>query len=268
MKSNDILHADYLDLIFDSRNKEYGAYMLRRNYSETVKKALLLFGLLLTLSIWWLTRPKIVLIKPPVAVKLSMENVKIKEMKLPELAPPANRHSAAASSWRVSKENTAKPNTDPGQQPEAGDETTAGVISGIHNGPVMIDPSAEPPHFGETIQTPSPVIPPDDNKVFDIVQQYPEFEGGEKALLIWLSKQIKYPAIARESGLEGKVFISFIIEKDGSVANVKIVMDGVGGGCAQAAKDAVSRMPAWKPGKQQGKAVRVKVTLPIAFKLD
>ena len=211
MKSNDILHADYLDLIFDSRNKEYGAYMLRRNYSETVKKALLLFGLLLTLSIWWLTRPKIVLIKPPVAVKLSMENVKIKE---------------------------------------------------------MIDPSAEPPHFGETIQTPSPVIPPDDNKVFDIVQQYPEFEGGEKALLIWLSKQIKYPAIARESGLEGKVFISFIIEKDGSVDNVRIVMDGVGGGCAQAAKDAVSRMPAWKPGKQQGKAVRVKVTLPIAFKLD
>ena len=95
----------------------------------------------------------------------------------------------------------------------------------------------------------------------------PEFTGGMEAMMKYLSGNIKYPEEAKDKGVSGRVFISFVIEKDGSVSSAK-VMKGIGGGCDEEALRVVNAMPSWKPGLQKGKPVRVSYMLPINFKLD
>ena len=104
-------------------------------------------------------------------------------------------------------------------------------------------------------------------EVFTIVEEMPEFPGGMQKLAEYLAKNIKYPQMARESGIQGKVFITFVVEPDGSVSNVQ-VLRSLGGGCDEEAVRVVKSMPKWKPGKQRGKAVRVSYNLPVNFKLQ
>lgn len=106
-----------------------------------------------------------------------------------------------------------------------------------------------------------------EQEIFQIVEEMPSFPGGEQKLLEYVAKNVKYPQIARESGIKGRVFISFVVEPDGSVSNVG-VLRGIGGGCDEEAIRVVKNMPKWKPGKQRGKAVRVSYMLPINFQLQ
>ena len=104
-------------------------------------------------------------------------------------------------------------------------------------------------------------------EVFTIVEQMPRFPGGDAKMYEYLGKNIKYPQIARETGIQGRVFVNFVVEPDGSVSNVK-VLRGIGGGCDEEAMRVVKGMPKWSPGKQRGKTVRVSYTLPVVFKLQ
>ena len=104
-------------------------------------------------------------------------------------------------------------------------------------------------------------------EIFTVVEEMPEFPGGMAKLAEYLAKNIKYPQLARESGIQGRVFINFVVENDGSVTNVK-VMRSLGGGCDEEAVRVVKSMPKWKPGKQRGKPVRVSYNLPVNFKLQ
>ena len=104
-------------------------------------------------------------------------------------------------------------------------------------------------------------------EIFTVVEEMPEFPGGMAKLADYLAKNIKYPQLARESGIQGRVFINFVVENDGSVTNVK-VMRSLGGGCDEEAVRVVKSMPKWKPGKQRGKPVRVSYNLPVNFKLQ
>jgi len=104
-------------------------------------------------------------------------------------------------------------------------------------------------------------------EIFQIVEEMPSYPGGEAKMYEYLGKNIKYPQIARESGIQGRVFVNFVVEPDGSVSNVK-VLRGIGGGCDEEAMRVIKSMPKWKPGKQRGKAVRVSYTLPVVFKLQ
>jgi len=104
-------------------------------------------------------------------------------------------------------------------------------------------------------------------EVFTIVEEMPAYPGGDQKLYEYLGKNIKYPQIARETGVQGRVFVNFVVEPDGSVSNVK-VMRGIGGGCDEEAMRVIKTMPKWKPGKQRGKAVRVTYTIPVVFKLQ
>ena len=106
-----------------------------------------------------------------------------------------------------------------------------------------------------------------EQEIFQIVEEMPAFPGGEAKLMEYVGKNIKYPQIARETGIQGRVFIGFVVEPDGSVSNVKLLR-GIGGGCDEEAMRVVKSMPKWKPGKQRGKAVRVKYTVPVNFKLQ
>lgn len=106
-----------------------------------------------------------------------------------------------------------------------------------------------------------------EQEIFQIVEEMPAYPGGDQKMMEYIAKNIKYPQIARESGIQGRVFVGFVVEPDGSVSNVKI-MRGIGGGCDEEAMRVVKSMPKWKPGKQRGKPVRVSYTLPVNFKLQ
>ena len=107
----------------------------------------------------------------------------------------------------------------------------------------------------------------EDNKVFDVVEQQPTFPGGQAALLQWLGQNIHYPAVAEEQGIQGRVVVSFVVEKDGSISSVQVVR-GVDPSLDKEAVRVVKSMPRWTPGKQNGQAVRVKYNVPVTFKLQ
>ena len=107
----------------------------------------------------------------------------------------------------------------------------------------------------------------DEQQIFTVVESMPEFPGGMGALMKYLAENIKYPSLAKESGIQGRVFINFVVEPDGSISNVK-VLRGIGGGCDEEAVRVVKNMPKWKPGMQRGKPVRVSYNLPVKFTLQ
>ena len=104
-------------------------------------------------------------------------------------------------------------------------------------------------------------------QIFLVVEKMPEFTGGEQAMYKYIGANINYPDQAKKEGIEGRVFISFIVEKDGKISAVEILR-GIGGGCDEEAKRVIQKMPNWNPGEQRGQAVRVQYRMPIKFALN
>ena len=113
-----------------------------------------------------------------------------------------------------------------------------------------------------------PVKPKEeDTKIFSVVEQMPSFPGGMTALMQYLSRNIKYPPVAEEMSIQGRVICTFVVERDGSVTDVRIAK-GVDPYLDKEAIRVVSSMPKWIPGRQNGQSVRVKYTLPVTFRLQ
>lgn len=106
----------------------------------------------------------------------------------------------------------------------------------------------------------------EDDTIFTIVEDQPQFPGGDKALYAFLGKNMKYPAMAQDANIQGTVYVTFEVDKDGQIKDVK-VLRGIGGGCDEEAIRVVKSMPKWTPGKQRGKPVRVQYNLPVKFTL-
>ena len=106
-----------------------------------------------------------------------------------------------------------------------------------------------------------------ENKVFEVVEQMPSFPGGPSALMKYLSENIKYPVVAQENGVQGRVVVSFVVERDGSITDVKVARS-VDPSLDREAMRVVRSMPHWIPGKQNGSAVRVKYNVPVSFRLQ
>ena len=105
------------------------------------------------------------------------------------------------------------------------------------------------------------------DKVYEKVEVMPEFPGGDQAMMDFVAKNVVYPQEARDKEISGRVMVGFIVEKDGSISDAKVVK-GIGGGCDEEAVRVVNAMPKWKPGKQKGKPVRVSFMMPFNFKLQ
>lgn len=105
-----------------------------------------------------------------------------------------------------------------------------------------------------------------EEQIFTIVEEMPSFPGGDAALMRYLGKNIKYPAIAKDAGIQGTVYVTFVVDEKGDVRDVK-VLRSIGGGCDEEAIRVVENMPSWAPGKQRGKSVKVQYNLPIRFTL-
>jgi protein TonB len=123
----------------------------------------------------------------------------------------------------------------------------------------------------EKVKLPEITTKPDDSEPSDdpiiISEVMPEFEGGLSKFYDYVGKSIKYPKQASRMSIEGKVFVQFVIDKDGGLSDLK-VLKGIGGGCDEEALRVLKESPKWKPGKQRGRPVRVKMSLPISFKLN
>ena len=108
---------------------------------------------------------------------------------------------------------------------------------------------------------------PEEQTIFEVVENMPEFQGGQAALMAYLAKNIKYPTIAQENGTQGRVIVQFVVNKDGSIVDAKVVRS-VDPYLDKEALRVINTMPKWKPGMQRGKPVRVKFTVPVMFRLQ
>ena len=107
----------------------------------------------------------------------------------------------------------------------------------------------------------------EEDVIFTVVEDQPGFPGGEEARIRFLQENLRYPQMAREAGIQGTVFVTFVVERDGSVTDVR-VLRGIGGGCDEEAVRVVRNMPRWQPGRQRGQPVRVQFNMPIRFVLN
>lgn len=108
----------------------------------------------------------------------------------------------------------------------------------------------------------------EESVVFVVVETMPEFPGGQQALFKYLSENVKYPVIAQENGIQGRVICQFVVNKDGAIVDVEVVRSGGDPSLDKEAVRVIKSMPKWNPGKQRGKAVRVKYTVPVNFRLQ
>lgn len=136
---------------------------------------------------------------------------------------------------------------------ESTDQAITGPTAPV-SGPVMAGPPA-PVQEGN-----------DEGQIFEVVEQNPAFPGGDKALMDYLYKNLKYPAVAQDNGIQGRVLIQFVVNKDGSIVDPK-VLRSVDPSLDKEAMRVVTSMPKWTPGRQRGKPVRVRFTLPVTFRL-
>jgi protein TonB len=130
-------------------------------------------------------------------------------------------------------------------------------------------PSEAPTEEVEIVieEKPQVIEQPVEREIFTVVEEQPSYPGGDEARIKFLQDNIKYPEEAKELGIQGKVFVTFVVEVDGSITDVR-VLRGIGGGCDEEAIRVVKAMPRWVPGKQRGVPVRVQFNLPIKFTLQ
>ncbi len=266
--NTDIKKLDILDIIFMGRNKSYGAYFLRRIYPTHIKKSLLwavlIFVVFLTLPLW------IGLIKfgksasdKPDEVKVELKKLETKkpDEKLPPPPPPPPKVEPPKPPSQKFTPPVIKKDEEVKKEPPKVEDITVNTATETVKSTETKYVPQEPP------KVESAPVEDNDSKVFEFVEQNPSFPGGFEALSAYLSKNIKYPPIARENGIEGKVILSFVVDRNGNIRDIK-VKRGIGGGCDEEAVRVVKSMPEWKPGKQNGKAVNVMFNLPVNFKLQ
>lgn len=269
MKPTDTSIATLEDLIFEHRNRSYGAYLLRATYAATLRRATAL-GIVLTTT--GLLMPTLYARYAPALVErhvvmnvaaLAVPPPIKEELKLPE--PPAALKQPPSTKYlppQIELDNKVIEDEIPPTQTElseapAGQETVAGDPDAFVE---VLDSPAAPSHTVVTIE-------PTSQEPLLFVEQQPEFPGGLAALTKFLGNHIKYPQAAAKAGVAGRVFLSFIVGADGRITNVE-VSKGVGFGCDEEALRVVRLMPAWKPGRQAGRAVPVRFTLPVFFQLE
>jgi protein TonB len=293
MENKELLTADLTDIVFEHRNRLYGAYEIRKGYNVAVQKSMLSSVVLLGCFVLLVsfTQPP-----PPchcpckkdngivTVVNLNNynntpSNTKPKRAKPTALPPkpvPAVSKPTVAYTVPIVVADEMVKNTKPMPEQqdfakaEAGTKTQTGDVNAIAatsgNGTdikaVVVDTTEA--NSAEKTKTTTSIVTED---VFVSVEESPQFGNGEKDLFKYLSKNIKYPASALDMGIEGKVFVQFVVEKDGSISNAKVVRGPEFGGLKEEAVRVVSGMPKWKAGRQNGVNVRVRYTLPIAFKL-
>jgi len=267
---------DMLDIIFASRNKDYGAYQLRRAYPRYVTRALIL-GLLLIAVLFLLptflnaisafaeeNKPVDVVAELGPPPDIDPNNPPPPPPPPPPTPPPPTRSTVKFVPPIIKKDEDVQEEKPPAVEELIEKKEDIGTENKKGNDDAA--PTIEENPSELVVEAPAPVVEDKTYEMFDI-QKPPSFPGGERELLKFLAENIKYPALARENNIQGNVALTFVVNKNGSVSDVTILRD-IGGGCGKEAVRVVNSMPRWNPGEANGNPVKVRFTLPVRFKLE
>ena len=276
MAKIDLIDNSWVDLVFEGKNQNYGAYQLRKNTgSRNVKAMLIMLAIGIAIAAFVAIKGVVEnAMKQDVAIEADVELAKLaekKEAKVEKKEEPKIEKvevEKVKSSVKfvppvIKKDDEVKPEEELKSQEELNKTNTAiGAFDVKGND----EAAGEVLKAKEVIAQPEPPKE-EETKVFDVVEQMPSFPGGPSALMQFLSSNIKYPVVAEENGVQGRVVCTFVVEKDGSITDVRVIKS-VDPSLDKEAMRVVKSMPKWIPGKQNGSAVRVKYTVPVTFRLQ
>ena len=260
----------WCEIVFEDKNKKYGAFQLRKDSDKRHLKALIFAVAIVTLSI---CTPLILKsIKPEkretnldvsVISNLIPEKTDVKKDIKIDVPPPVKiKNTIKFNLFQITKDDKVTNENELKTQDELNQSTKAisfknQIGNDDINGVDPIDLEPKQTDLTENKKTEEPI--------YKFVEQEPEFMA-DQTINTYLASNIQYPQLAKVSGIKGTVVVQFVVERDGSVSNVKIER-GIGGGCDEEAIRVIKAMPLWKPGKQNGKPVRVSLKIPIVFNL-
>ena len=282
MAKIDLYDPKWVDMVFAGKNKEYGAYQLRKGTSGRNIKSLLILVIAAALVGGFLAW-KVIEQKQAEEQQAYMEAMELaklqkqaeKEKKKPEKVQPkvemkkeipVARETQKFTAPVIKKDELVKEENQVKQMDKLDDK----VAVGSEDKEGVKDRTVEAVRSEIAVAAPPPPPAPKPEvatKVFDVVEEMPSFPGGQGALMQYLASNIKYPVVAQENGVQGRVIVSFVVERDGSISDVKVARS-VDPSLDREAQRVVKSMPKWKPGKQNGSAVRVKYTVPVVFRLQ
>jgi periplasmic protein TonB len=252
------------DLVFEDKNKNYGAYQLRKNHNRNVALALLISGASFAFVVslpaiidWIKNRTEEVAAPVDItAVDLTAPPpIDETEPPPPPPPPPPVMETVKFTPPVVTDEEVV--DEPPPVQTEETPQISTVTQEGAGDQDIVIPENTGNGVVEEKVEAP-----------LAIVEQMPTFPGGEMEMMKYIQKNVQYPQVEKEAGISGTCYVTFVIEKDGSITDVKVLRGVSGGpGCDKEAIRVVKSMPAWKPGKQNGREVRVQFNLPIKFTL-
>ena len=219
---------------------------------ENKKASNLLIGVILTLSVlfigfeWSEREVKVVTESGITEIVFEEEMIPITEQEPPKQAPPPPEAPKLEEIIEIAEND------------EDIEETTIDASDDIQA-------AGEIKGYGTAVEVEEEEV--EEEQIFQVVEEMPEFPGGQAECMKWLGKNMKYPQISQENGVQGRVIVQFVVNSDGSIVDAQVVR-GVDPYLDKEALRVIGLMPKWKPGKQRGKAVRVKFTLPVMFRLQ
>ena len=281
MAKIDFYDPKWVDLVFAGKNQDYGAYKLRKGTSGRNIKALVILIIAAALVGGFLAW-KVIEQKNAEQQQAYMEAMQLAQLQKeakkqedkkqeqvkPKVEPkkeiPVARETQKFVAPVIKKDELVKESNQMKQM----DQLDAKIAVGTETHEGAKDRTIEAVRNDIAVATPPPA-PKEEvtQKVFDVVEVMPSFPGGQAALLQYLNSHVKYPVVAQENGIQGRVTISFVVERDGSITDVKVARS-VDPSLDKEAARVVSSMPRWTPGKQNGSAVRVKFNVPVVFRLQ
>ena len=276
MSKIDLISNDWVDLVFEGRNKSYGAYRLRRsttkrNIIAVISVLILVLACFIILTVKNIVDEQRAKVAVTQVTELSALNqpkkkaeVKQKkiEIKQPEKVVERVKSSIKFTAPVIKKDEEVKPEEELKTQDEL---MNTKVAIGTFDVKGNDDANGEVLKAKEVIAQPEPPKE-EENKVFEVVEQMPAFPGGDAALMKYLQENTHYPTIAAENGVQGRVVVGFVVEKDGSITDVRVIKSRDPALDHEAVR-VVKSMPRWTPGKIDGAAVRVEYQVPVVFRL-
>lgn len=275
MAKLDIYNPEWIEVVFAGRNHAYGAYQLRKNNVRTKNKALVLGSILFILTI---SSPLIIKYIKGLSPQDDAQNKYIETEVVLTPPPPVDEQApppppaAEPPRPRVDQVRFPPPVVVPADKVRDEEPPTVEELKVADPGQKTIagDPNAEI-RIDEPVGTapPTKAAVVEDNTIHDFasIEEMPDFPGGMSKFYTYVSKNYVYPAAAREQGVSGRLILSFVVEKDGSLTDIKVLRD-LGMGTGEEAVRMLRKAPKWKPGIQNGRPVRVQYTLPIMLNLE
>ena len=277
MSKIDLVAGDGVDLVFEGKNQAYGAYRLRKGTTKrnivaiiaVLAAGIVIFSFVAIKSIVEASQKTVAVTQTTELSALNQAKKKAEVKQKPKVnVEPEKVVERVKSSVKftapvIKKDEEVKPEDEIKTQTELMNTKTAigalNVTGNDENAGAVLQ-------LKQAVAQPEPK-PVEETKVFEVVEQMPSFPGGDAALMAYLRDNMKYPVVAAENGVQGRVVVSFVVERDGSITDVKVARS-VDPSLDREAVRVVKGMPHWIPGKQNGSAVRVKYNVPVSFKLQ